>query len=494
MNLFDRDDDSFERFDAVSPLDYRYYGDDRHLFRRLRPYVSEHADIRYLLRVEATLARMLARWNVCSPEIARKIETACREVTSEEVYLEEKRVEHNVRAVVNCIRRRISPESRPYVHLFATSADIMDTAASLRYKELVRDVLLPDLIALEELLIGLARKNKQQVQIGRTHGQHAVPITFGFALALYVSRIGSRIQKIDGAHRNLRGKFSGAVGAFNAISLLNGGDPSFYEHELLAELGLKPSDTSISSQIVEPEFLADLIYAVVTCFSVLANLADDVRHLMRSEIGELVDVYRDQVVGSSTMPHKINPKNFENVKSLWKEFMPRMVTVFMDQISEHQRDLTNSASARFVPEILVGFCYAITRMTDALKKMDVRSARMKENVDVSRHHVVAEPLYIMLALQGYPDAYDAVMRLAREAKRQQKNLVELLRQDPDLSARLDRLPEAHKQLLADPAIYTGDAVTRTEVTCDHWELICDSTKRLLAAEAEAQHPPAPLTA
>jgi adenylosuccinate lyase len=476
------------RFDATSPLDYRYYGDNPKFFARLQPYVSETAYINYILKVELALVRVIARHGLCPPNVPREVEAAIPDITADEVYAEEQRVHHNIRAVANCIRKRVSPESRPFVHLFATSADIMDTANALRYKELVRDVLLPDLIALEETLIELARKHSHDVQIGRTHGQHAVPTTFGYAIALFVSRIGSRIQAIDAAHRELRGQSSGAVGAFNSWSLFDPDDPAKYESELLHDLGLKPSATSVSTQIVEPESITDLVHTVVSCFSVLANLADDIRHLIRSEIAELIDGYTAEEVGSSTMPHKMNPKNFENVKSLWKEFMPRMTTVYMDQISEHQRDLTNSASGRFLPELFTGFCYAVLRMVDALSKITTNTAKMKEHVDASKHLVAAEPLYIILALQGYPNAYDEVMKMSREGRRSGVKLMDLAWQHPELSKYLEKLSEDHKAILADPALYVGDAPTRTIATCDYWELECDRIKRLLKAEGDYHHP------
>jgi adenylosuccinate lyase len=385
---------------------------------------------------------------------------------------------------VNCIRRRVSPEARPFVHLFATSADIMDSAAALRYKELVRDVLLPDLIELESQLVTLAKTFAGQPQIGRTHGQHAVPTTFGYAMALYVSRVGSRIEAINRAHRNLRGKFSGAVGAFNALSLFYPDDPAILESELLETLGLKPVEPSVSSQIVEPESLTDLVYCVISCFSVLANLADDMRNLIRSEIAEVVERYDAEEVGSSTMPHKMNPKNFENVKSLWKEFMPRMTTLFMDQISEHQRDLTNSASGRFVPELFTGFCYATMRMSDALAKIQPNRRRMEENLEISKQHVVAEPLYISLALAGYPEAYDTVMHLSREARRTGVTLMELARQKRDLAPYLDKVKPHAQEILHDPAKYTGAASARTAAVCAYWEAQCDALRRTLEGERQ----------
>src|SRR5690606_31536898 len=114
--------------------------------------------------------------------------------------------------------------------------------------------------------------------------------------------------------------------------------------------------------VVEPEYVLDFVHTIVSAFGVLANFADDVRHLQRTEIGELGEAFEAEQVGSSTMPHKRNPWNYEHVKSLWKTFAPRMQTLYADQISEHQRDLTNSASSRFTAEIIAGFAAALERL------------------------------------------------------------------------------------------------------------------------------------
>ena len=178
-------------------------------------------------------------------------------------------------------------------------------------------------------------------QIGRTHGQHAVPITFGFAVAGYVSRLGKCILRIRDRAADLRGKLSGAVGRLQC-RLAPGAGPRSAGAEFLAGLGLHASDTA--TQLVEPEHLLGLLLEINTCFGVIANLADDLRHLQRSEIAEVREEFAEAQVGSSTMPQKRNPWNAEHVKSLWKAFAPRVVTFFLDQVSEHQRDLTNSAS------------------------------------------------------------------------------------------------------------------------------------------------------
>ena len=144
--------------------------------------------------------------------------------------------------MVNCIRKRVSDEAKPYVHFTATSNDIISTSESLRLRDAVNKVLLPELIEFERVLIEIAEHEKDTLQIGRTHGQHAEPITFGFAMASYVARLGGRIVRIKEASDNLRGKFSGAVGAYNASSLFIK-EPEEFETAVLEKLKIKPGDS-----------------------------------------------------------------------------------------------------------------------------------------------------------------------------------------------------------------------------------------------------------
>src|SRR5262249_39081604 len=145
-----------------------------------------------------------------------------------------------------------------------------------------------------------------------------------------------------------------------------------------------------------------------------------------------------QIVGSSTMPHKINPKDFENVKSLWKAYMPRITTVLMDQVSEHQRDLTNSASGRFVTEFVTAFAYTVRRLNQALNRIAANEQRMTEILESSKDPVVAEPLYILLSLTGHPDAHEKARVLARQSRVQNKPLTQVIREDRSLDEYLHR--------------------------------------------------------
>jgi len=456
---------AFTPFDCVSPLDFRYYLLQEDLFERLSPFVSESARVAYELKVEAAVARALARRGVCSSQVAEEIEAACAQVTPEEVAEEEGRIKHNLRALVNCIRRRVSDSAKPFVHFTLTSFDVIDTATALRMREAAEQVLLPDLLELERNLISLTRREKDTPQIGRTHGQYAVPLTFGFALAEYVSRLGNRLELLRAAARNLRGKISGAVGAYNASALLFS-DPETFEREVLAQLGLQPS--THSTQIVEAEYMADFVHDLLTTFGVLANLADDLRHLQRSEIAEVGEAFAPEQVGSSTMPHKRNPETFEHVKSMWKAFAPRIVTTYADQISEHQRDLTNSASQRFVPEMVVALAACVRRLNLVLPRLLVDHDSMRLHLRRAAPLVVAEPLYILLAAVGHPDAHEAVRLLTEKALQTGQGLMEVAREEPSLRPYLERLTPQQKEVLEDPVRYRGIAAQKAESVCLYW--------------------------
>src|SRR3989338_8424051 len=453
-------------FDAISPLDFRYYGRNRKIYEKLQPYLSESAFIKYALKVESALTKTLAKNKICSNKLAEEIEKACRQVTPEQVYAEEDRIKHNIRALANSVREKVSEEARPFVHFTATSYDIIATADALRYKEFTNNILIPELLRLESTLISLALREKDTLQIGRTHGQHAEPITFGFAIAEYVSRLGSSILRIRKAANNLRGKMAGAVGAYNASSLFFE-NPVKFEEDVMNELGLKASP--ISTQIVEAEFLAEYVNSIVSAFGVIANLADDMRHLQRNEIGEVGEYFEAKQVGSSTMPQKRNPINFENVKSMWKEMMPRMLTMYMDQLSEHQRDLTNSASMRFIPEILAGFYVSIARLERVMSSIAVDRQNMQKNFKLNRHLIVAEPLYILLAANGHPDAHEYVREMTIRAQLEKKPLIALIKKDKPSQSYFKKFNKKQLEILDNPEKYTGIAAKKTEIVCEFWK-------------------------
>lgn len=446
-------------FDSFSPIDYRYWDES------LSPYFSDRGFLDYKMQAEIALLKALEKRKMCPASVVQEVEIACKSVTSEEVYAEEERIKHDIRALVNVIRSKVSDSAKPFVHMTATSYDIIDTANAARFRDATQKVLVPALKDLERVLIDLTLREAGTVQVGRTHGQHAVPITFGFALSGYVSRLGVCIEALDALAKELRGKFSGAVGAYNASSLFFD-DPEGFENDVLTGLGLQASEQS--TQVTQPEPMARLMAEVSITLGVLANLSDDMRALQRTEIGEIGEEFEASQVGSSTMPQKRNPINFENVKSIWKIVMPRVVTVFLDQISEHQRDLTNSASSRTYGESIAYTVSAVKRLTKTMSKLKVDTANLEKNLALGRGSVAAEPLYIILASLGHPDAHEKVRNLTLTAGQEGKGLEEVALSDAEMAPYLARMTDAQKNILKNPSSYTGIAEKKARAVAENW--------------------------
>lgn len=425
----------------ISPLDHRYSLSEEVVFQSLVPWISEEASVAACVKAEIALivAHLLVRGGL-TPAVRAELERAGAAVESAEVYAEEEKTRHFIRALVNVLKRKMPPEYAPLVHLGATSVDILDTGLSWRMAGLTREVVLPLLKKLELLLCDFTDREAETPQVGRTHGQHAVPITLGFAFAEYVSRLGKSIIEIERLSKNLKGKLAGAVGAYNAVSMI-AQDPEELERLYLAELGLEPSEHS--TQLVEPEYLLRLLLEFNVAFGIIANLADDLRNLQRSEIGELRENFAADQVGSSTMPQKRNPWNSEHVKSLWKAFMPRVTTFFMDQISEHQRDLSNSASQRFIADYAAGFCLAVSRMASVIEGLGADRERLAANLRGEESGgipggILAEPAYILLAETGVSGAHEVIRAITLKAERDKLTFAQALAAETDILDRIGR--------------------------------------------------------
>jgi adenylosuccinate lyase len=313
--------------------------------------------------------------------------------------------------------------------------------------------------------MSIAEAHADTPQIGRTHGQHAVPITFGFAIAEYVSRLGGRLLALRAAALGLPGKLAGAVGAYHALALLVA-EPRELERGFLSSLGLRPA--THSTQIVEPEGWSDLAHACVTAMGVMANVADDMRQLQRTEIGEIAEAVADDQVGSSTMPQKRNPVSFENVKSIFKAMAPRVITTYLDQISEHQRDLTNSASQRFLTELLAACAYASGRLEESLAGIRVDRERMHANLAASGTTVLAEPLYVLLARHGHADAHEAVRLLLRESDGSGRAVLEMAAEREGVREAVSRFSQRERKLLQEPEQYRGLSSAIAREVCASW--------------------------
>ena len=455
-------------FQNLSCLDHRYSLSEKEVFGKLSQYISEEAAVRSYAKAEAALikAHLSVRGQLTS-EIEKKLDKVAANIDPQEVNDEEEKTQHNIRALVNVLKRKVDEDIAPLIHLGATSVDILDTALSMRMRDVTQNVVLPELKALELALCNIAEREAETPQVGRTHGQHAVPITFGWSIAEFVSRLGKSILRIEELSKQLKGKLAGPVGAYNGPSMIVK-DPEDLEKRYLAYVGLEPSE--YSNQLVEPEYLLRLLLEFNVAFGIIANLADDLRNLQRSEIGEVFEYFSSTQVGSSTMPQKRNPWNSEHVKSLWKAMSPRVMTFYMDQISEHQRDLTNSASQRFIADYTAGFTMAVNRMKKIISGLQADRESMEKNLENAggkvKGGVLAEPAYILLAESGISDAHEVIRKLTLEAETSGKTLYEVLLNNKDtldrITAQLEKLGVKDAEtFFQNPARYHGLAAEKS---------------------------------
>ncbi|MFN7181749.1 MAG: lyase family protein [Planctomycetota bacterium] len=449
-------------YNNISPLDSRYKEFSPSLYNNFVEIFSENGFLKYCAKVEFALLETLQEFNICPKAPLQDIE-----ISISQVYEEEKRTEHQQSALVNVIRRKVPDNIKPYVHLFATSFDIVDTARALQLKDFVKKIFSPLAGDFINILIELAQQYKSAVQIGRTHGRFAEPITFGFYLVNFLDRFGRVFKDVHNRTNNLCGKLSGAVGSFAALTLTDR-NPLEIEESFLKKLGLQPNPLHLSTQIVHPESVISLLLEFAKGFTILANIADDFRHLMRSEINEIIVEKEKNTIGSSTMPHKINPKDFEQIKSLWKKFLPQVLTFFMDEISEHQRDLTNSASGRFIGEFLYAFSYSLEKMTRILKNLHFNFKSAQENLRKAKGEIFAEPLYISLALSGekapYQLVYDFINKLRENGETD--NYQQKIKEE-DKFQRVLKIEKFAKVIL-EPQTYTGMCTKLTEDSINYW--------------------------
>lgn len=449
------------KFNTVSPSAFRYAVDDL-----ITPYLGEEAFVGYKSKAESALAAVLEDREIAPPGSAEKISKAAEQVTANEVYEEEGRTRHDIIAQVNMIRSRLDDDTKRFVHMTATSYDTIETANAMRYIDAFRNVIIPDMLALEDALINIAKAEKDTLQVGRTHLQHAEPVTFGFATALFVKRFGDRILKIKEAVDGLEGKFSGAVGTYAAADLFVD-DPEKFEEEILSLGGVKPAQ--ISTQIAPQEPLSDLIYYVISGMGVVANWANNMYLLQQPEIGEVGQPRGKDISRSSTMPNKANPVGVENILSMWKHTKPAIMTVMDDMTSLHQRDLTNSASQRFIPEIFNNFDYSIRRATRIANALKTNPNNMLRNFDLSAGYIIAEPLQLLLSSYGYPNAHARIGELADKAKELGVKLMELVEKDEELKPYLERFTQKQLERIYDPSKYIGIAPQKAEKVANFWE-------------------------
>ncbi len=440
-----------------------------------------------LAKVEIAVLKTLGEIGKISAEdfaiFTEEIEKKLLSITTTEVDGVEREVtKHDVRAWVRIAQGITGARLGKWLHIPLTSYDSLDTGRILQFLAAYKSGLKPSIKELVIIFSELVEKYSATLQIGRTHGQHALPITVGFWLATILNRVVYNWEQIDNYSRGLAGKISGAVGAYNAQTGLGFGRD--FEEKVLKKLGLTPA--KISTQILPPEPLAHFLFACSLLAAALAQFGRDCRNLMRSEIAEISEPFKKGQVGSSTMAHKINPINFENIEGIWLKTKNEFGKVMDTLISEHQRDLVGSSVARDFPIILINLQQQLNTLLAQdkegipfLKRITINEEICLKNFKMSSRLILAEPLYITLQLAGYQgDGHKFVSQeLVPAAKREGISLIDVLvrlaEQDPALQSVIKSVPENIWQLLRQPEQYTGLAKEKAMAIAGYAKAMAD---------------------
>ena len=387
-----------------------------------------------------------------------------------------KETHHDMTAFLGAVSESIGEESR-FVHLGLTSSDVMDTALSLQMVE-ASDILLQDIKDLIAVLAHRAIEHKYTQMIGRTHGVHAEPITFGLKLAIWVEEMRRNQHRLAEAKRNIAvGKISGAVGTYATV-------PPEVEQKVCRKLGLEPAP--VSNQILQRDRHAQFITTMAIIASSLEKFATAIRDLQKTEIGEVGEPFAAGQTGSSAMPHKRNPELCERVSGLARLVRGFAVTSMENITLWHERDISHSSTERV---IIPGACllvdYCLDLFTSIVKGLDVFPQRMKKNLELTKGLIFSQRVMLALIEKGLSrqKAYELVQRNAMKAWKGGRNFLTLLKADPEVTS---VLPVAELELIFDFKYYLvhiDEVFQRLGLTKSQWKSVSISETSDLSPRA-----------
>ena len=377
------------------------------------------------LLVETAAADAMAAADIIPPEAAREIrERGGFDIARiEEI---ERTTQHDVIAFTTAVAEKVGPSAR-WLHFGMTSSDVIDTAQALQMREAC-DVLLTDLDALADAIRDRALEHRRTPMIGRTHGVHAEPMTFGLKLALWHAEVARDVERVRRARAVVSvGKLSGAVGTFAHL-------PPSIEADVCRHLGLEPAP--VASQVIQRDRHAELLAAIAITGASLEKFALEIRGLQKTEIGEVEEPFGKGQKGSSAMPHKRNPIGSEQIVGLARLLRGNCHAAFENIALWHERDISHSSVERVIlPDSFIALDHMLRRMTRIVRGMVVDAGRMLENLNRSRGVVFSGTVLLELAKKGVSreEAYAWVQRNAMRSFDERRDFKAFLLADPDIT-------------------------------------------------------------
>ncbi|MBI5680948.1 MAG: adenylosuccinate lyase [Methanobacterium sp.] len=434
---------------AIHPIEFRYGTEE------MRNVWESENKLQKMLEVEAALAQAEANLNLIPKEAADEISSkaSTEYVTVERVAEIERQTNHDIASIVKALAEVCKGDAGEYVHFGATSNDIIDTSQSLLFKDSI-EILKGRLTELTETLLKLADDNKNTVCIGRTHGQHALPTTYGMKFALWADEVHRQIERLNECKERLCvGMVTGAVGTIAAL-----GDEGLAVHKKVSTiLGLNP--VLISNQVVQRDNHAEFIMDLANTASTLDKIAVEIRNLQRTEIKEIGESFDpEKQVGSSTMPHKMNPITAERISGISRVIRAYVVPALENNPLWHERDLTNSSCERIIlPEACILLDYIIVLTLKVLKNLVFYPENIEKDLNITNGLIMAERFMAELTRKGIgrQTAYAIVRECSLKANAENKGLRDVVLLKDEIRKYLS---EDDIKEIMDPHTYIGSSV------------------------------------
>ena len=394
----------------------------------MRKIWSDERKFQIWLEIEVIACEAMAELGQIPKEDAAEIRKRARFSIPEIVQIE-KRTNHDVIAFLENVADSVGPAAR-WIHQGLTSSDILDTTLAVQLTESAT-ILLDDLKGLRIAVAAQARRFKMTPMIGRSHGVHAEPITFGLKLALMFDEFGRAEERLTQTRERIRvGKISGAVGTHAHI------DPKI-ERAVCEKLGLKPA--TLSTQIVQRDRHAEFCATLALIASSIDRWATEFRHLQRTEVLELEEFFGEGQKGSSAMPHKRNPITSERLSGLARVIRGNAVVALENVPLWHERDISHSSAERIIlPDSSILLDYMLVKLREIVEKLQVYPERMEQNLALTKGLYFSQSILLALTRAGAQrkDAYESVQRAAMKTWKGEGTFVENVKREPQITSRL----------------------------------------------------------
>ena len=391
---------------------------------------SEESKLARWLDVELAALEAWAELGAIPAAVVAEIRQQARPPSPERVAELERETQHDLAAFVDAVAAEVGPNGR-WIHHGLTSSDVVDTGLSLQVGA-AGELLLAGLERAQDAVVAQAQRHRDDICIGRTHGVHAEPTTFGLKLAGWAFELDRSRGRLERALETMRvGKLSGAVGTYAAT------DPEL-ERIACERLGLEPDP--VSTQIVQRDRHAELLAALALVAASLEKFALEIRHLARTEVAEVAEPFGKGQKGSSAMPHKRNPVVAERICGLARVVRANALVGLENVALWHERDISHSSAERVViPDSLLALDYMLERFAWLVEGLDVRTERMRRNLESGHGLFFSQRLLLALVESGLPrgDAYRLVQRHALRAHEEEQDFRELVRADEEIASRVD---------------------------------------------------------